>query len=52
MIDTYKKGKDINVMIWDVIHKEGRSDIMLLERDPDSEKSGYIINSYLTVLHK
>ena len=38
-------------MIWDVI-KKGRSDIVLLERYPDSEKSGYTVNSYLTILRK
>jgi hypothetical protein len=52
MIDTYKKGKDISVMIWGAIHGEGRSDIVLLERDPDSEKSGYTANSYLAVLRE
>ena len=39
-------------MIWGVIHGEGRSDIVIMERDPDSEKSGYIVNSYLAVLRK
>ncbi len=52
MIDTYKKSKDISVMIWGAIHGEGRSDIILMERDPDSEKSGYTANSYLTVLRE
>ena len=52
MIDTYKKGKDISVMIQGAIHGEGRSDIVLLERDPDSEKSGYTANSYLAVLRE
>jgi hypothetical protein len=52
MIDTYKKGKDISIMIWGATYREGRSDIVLLERDPDSEKSGYIANSYLAVLCK
>ena len=52
MIDTYQKGKDISVIIWGIIHIEGRSDIVLLKRDPDSEKSGYTANSYLTVLHE
>ena len=37
-------------MIWGSIHGEGRSDIVIMDRDPDSEKSGYTANSYLTVL--
>jgi hypothetical protein len=50
MIQPYKKGKDISVMIWGAIHGDGRSDVVIIERDPDSEKSGYTSNSYLTVL--
>jgi hypothetical protein len=45
MIQPYTKGKDISVMIWGAIHGEGRSDIVIMERDPDSEKSGYTANS-------
>jgi hypothetical protein len=40
MIQLYKKGKDISVMIWGAIHGHGRSDVVVIERDPDSEKSG------------
>ena len=50
MIDSYKKDKDINVMIWDVIYKNGRSNIVLIKRDSDLNKSGYLSNSYLVVL--
>lgn len=50
MIQPYKKGKDINVMIWSAIHGNGRSDMMIIDRDSDSEKSGYIANSYPSVL--
>jgi DDE superfamily endonuclease len=39
-------------MIWGAIYGNGRSDIVLLERDPDSEKSGYTANSYLAVLRE
>ena len=51
MVQSYKKDKDINVMIWDVIYEDGRSDVIIMDRDPDSEKSGYTVNSYLTVLN-
>ena len=51
MICPYKKGKDISVMIWGAIHGDGRSDVVIMDRDPDSEKSGYTANSYLTVLN-
>lgn len=50
MIQPFKKGKDISVMIWGAIYGNGRSDIVIMDRDPDSEKSGYTANSYLTVL--
>ncbi len=51
LICPYKKDKDISVMIWGAIHGDGRSDVVIMERDPDSEKSGYSANSYLTVLN-
>ena len=51
MINSYKKGKDINVMIWDVIYGNGRSDIVLMKRDPNLNKSGYLFNSYLVVFY-
>ena len=50
MIMPYKKGKDISIMIWGAIYGDGHSDVMIMDRDPDSEKSGYTANSYLTVL--
>ena len=52
MIAPYKKGKDISVMIWGAIYGDGHSDIVIMDRDPDSEKSGYTANSYLTVLRE
>ena len=51
MICLYKKGKDISVMIWGAIHGNGRSDVVIMERDPAADKSGYTANSYLTVLN-
>ena len=51
LICPYKKGKDISVMIWGAIHGDGRSDVVIMERDPDAAKSGYTANSYLIVLN-
>ena len=51
MIQFYKKDKDINVMIWDAIYRDERSDMIIMDRDPNSEKSEYTVNSYLTVLN-
>jgi hypothetical protein len=44
------KGKDISIMIWGAIYLGGRSDLILMERDPESKRQGYSANSYLTVL--
>lgn len=49
-IDTYKKGKDISVMIWGAIKVGDRSDIEIMTRDPDSARNGYTANSYIKVL--
>ena len=43
MISTYKKGKDISVMIWGAIWIRGWSDVVLLERDPDAPHRGYSV---------
>jgi hypothetical protein len=51
MIQPYKKGKDISVMIWGAIYGDRHSDIVIMDRDPNSEKSGYTANSYITVLN-
>ena len=51
MIQSYKKDKDINVMIWNVIYEDGRSNVIIMNRDSDLEKSRYTINFYLTVFN-
>ena len=51
MIESYKKDKDINVIIWDVIYKNERSDIVFMKRDSDLNKLEYSVNSYLNVLY-
>ena len=50
MIESYKKDKDINVMIWDVIYKNERFNIVFMKRNSDLNKLEYLINSYLNVL--
>ena len=50
MIDTFKKGKDISVMIWGAIWVGHHSDIVIMNRDEDAPRGGYSANSYLEVL--
>jgi hypothetical protein len=50
MIVTYKKGKDISIMIWGAIWIGGRSDVVIMERDPTAERNGYTSASYMEVL--
>jgi hypothetical protein len=37
-------------MIWGAIYRDGRLDVVIIERDSDLEKSGYTSNFYLIVL--
>jgi len=51
MIQPVKKGKDISVMVWAAFSGAlGRSDLIVMERDPDAPKGGYSAQSYLKVL--
>jgi hypothetical protein len=54
MITTYEKGKDISVMVWDCIWWHNglvqKSDLVIMERDPESKRNGYTAQSYLNVL--
>jgi hypothetical protein len=50
MVQTYKKGKDISVMVWGCFWSSGRCDLYILDRDFESKKHGYSANSYIEVL--
>ena len=50
MVQTYKKGKDISIMVWGAIWTGGRSDLVIMTRDEASPRKGYSANSYLDVL--
>jgi hypothetical protein len=52
MIETYKKGKDIKAMIWGTIWIGGRSNVVIMERDPFTKKNGYTAASYIAVLEE
>lgn len=51
MISTYNKGKQLSIMVWAAFSVEsGRSDLVVMARDPESRRGGYSTNSYLQVL--
>jgi transposase len=50
MVQTYKKGKDISVMVWGCFWGSGRTDLYILDRDFEAKKHGYSANSYIEVL--
>ncbi|KAK7555139.1 hypothetical protein IWX91DRAFT_347109 [Phyllosticta citricarpa] len=53
MVDTYKKGKDVSVMVWAAFSGAlSHSDLVVMERDPEAKKNGYSANSYIQVLNK
>jgi transposase len=53
MVETYKKGKGMSVMVSAAFWGDGqRSDLLILERDFESKKNGYSANSYLALLEE
>ena len=52
MIQPYQKSTDITIMIWGAIWLDGRSDLVIMERDDESKRGGYTANSYLKVLEE
>jgi hypothetical protein len=47
MVTTYKKGKDISVMVWACIWWENervhKSGLVIMERDPESKKNTKVL---------
>ena len=50
MIEPKKTGKDVCIMVWGAIWLGGRSDLVVMERDPDAPRGGYSACSYIQVL--
>ena len=50
MIQPYKKGKDLSIIIWAAIWGGGKSNIVLMRRDESAPRQGYSAISYLSVL--
>ena len=50
IIQPYEKGHDVSVMIWTVIWRNGRSDLVRLTRDQEAKKKSYSANPYIEVL--
>ena len=50
MIEPYKKGKDISIMIWAAIWGTERLELIVMSRDSQSKREGYSANSYIKVL--
>ena len=52
MIEPYKKGKDIFIMIWAAIWGTECSELIIMSRDSQSKREGYSANSYIKVLEE
>lgn len=50
MIQPYKKGHDVSVMVWAAIWGGGRSQLVRLKADSEAAKKGFTANSYIEVL--
>ena len=50
MTNPQIKGNDISIMIWGAIWLGGKSNLVILERDLESEREGYSSRSYIKLL--
>ena len=50
MVDTYKKDKDILVIIQGTIQMGGRLDLYIINRDKTLKKQDYSIRLYIKIL--
>jgi hypothetical protein len=51
-VNLENHGKDISQMVWAAIWRGGRSDLVIINRDPESKRNGYSTKSYLKCLEK
>jgi hypothetical protein len=50
-ITTYKKGKDLRIMVWAAFWGNGnRTPLYIMDHDFKSKKNGFSVNSYIEVL--
>ena len=52
MINPYKKGKGVSVMVWAAFWSRERSNLHRMVRDMDSRRQGYSAASYIDVLEE
>ena len=52
MIDPYKKGKRVSVIVWAAFWARERSTLWLMSRDKRSPRQGYTAGSYLECLEE
>jgi hypothetical protein len=50
MVQTYGTNKNMKVMVWGAFWDTGRSNLYIMDRDFESAKHGYSVESYLEVL--
>ena len=50
MVETYRTGKDLKIMVWAMFWGSERSSLYIMDRDFESLKHGYTANSYIEVL--
>ena len=52
MIQPYKKGKGVNIMVWAGFCGRDRTNLHRMTRDPVAPRGGYSASSYIEVLEE
>lgn len=52
LVNLTTHGRDISLMVYATIWIGGRSDLVVMERDPDAPRGGYSTNSYIKALEQ